>query len=343
MKKITLFLLITLSAFGAIAQKSVNFQKTNLKAVFALAKAQNKNVFLEIYAIGCPHCESFKKTFDNNVGVATYFNQKFISYQMEWNSPEFREFAKKHTIYVLSTPLMSFWDNNENLLHIQPAGDEQNNEKSLKDMADRATNPQQQSASWKGFFKQGVHDDSFLIEYGYNCRFVCDTTGNIEAMNAYALNQKPENMSSQTNFLVLQKVIMDDDNILFKNMMNQLPDFYAKFGKENVVRTAENVIMFSLYSGRGKTYSVERLAEMKANLRKIGVDDRSILIRFWMIETAALFKLGQEEKAADMINEVYKSTKTIDPKDAIFAEKYIKEKTQNPAILSKLEWIYKKK
>ena len=321
--------------------QGIKFVKTSLKNAFEIAKKQNKPVFVEIYAIGCPHCENFKKTFDTNPNVGAYFNQKFISYQVEVNSPEGREFRTKHNIYVLSTPMMSFWDKDEKLMHIQVSGDEQNNEKSLKEMADRAVDSTKNSASWKNYFQQGVRDDNFLIEYGYMSRMICDTTANIAAMNAFAEKQQSTNFQNPINFLVLRKVIIDDENPLFKYVVNNLEAYYAKYPKQDVVSTVENTVMYSLYSSRANRFSLEKMAAMKETLRKIGIDKQSIAGRFLLPETKVLFTTNQPEKAIELIDNFYKGLKTIDKKDGEFIEKYVRGFTQDESILSKINWIFK--
>lgn len=342
LKTVALFiaLLFTQSINAQII--GVKFVKTSLKNAFEIAKKQNKPVFVEIYAIGCQHCENFKNTFDTNPTVGAYFNQKFVSYQVEVNSSEGREFRKKHSIYVLSTPMMSFWDKDENLMHIQVSGDEQNNEKSLKEMADRAIDSTKNSASWKNYFQQGMRDDNFLIEYGYMSRIICDTTANIAAMNAFAEKQQSTNFQNPMNFLVLQKVIIDDENPIFKHVVNNLDTYYTKYSKKDVVSTVENTVMYSLYSSRANNFSLEKIAVMKETLRKIGIDKQSIGGRFLLPETRLLFNTNQPEKAIELIDDFYKGLKTIDKKDGEFIEKYVRRFTQDETILSKINWIYKK-
>ena len=45
------------------------------------------------------------------------------------------------------------------------------------------------------------------------------------------------------NFLVLQKVVIDDENPLFKHVVNNLDTYYAKYPKKDVVATVENTVM----------------------------------------------------------------------------------------------------
>ncbi|MEA5461308.1 thioredoxin family protein [Arcicella sp. LKC2W] len=342
LKNITLFTILLFTQTLNAQTKGISFVKTGLKSAFEIAKKQNKPVFIEIYANGCPHCENFKKTFDTNPKVGAYYNQRFVSYQVEVNSAEGRALRQKHNIYVVATPTMSFWDKDENLLHIQPAGDEQNNEAYLKTLADRAIDPTKNTASYKGYFEQGVQEDNFLIEYAYMCRMICDTTYNIAAMNTYAKKQEAAGFTSPSNFLVLQKVVLDDENTLFKHVVNNLDSYYAKYGKKEVVSTVENIVMYSLYCSRASNYSLEKLATMKDNLRKIGIDKQSIAGRFLLIETRALFKANQAAKAIEVIDEFYKGVKTIDKKDAEFIEKYVRGYVQDNTQLSKLQWIFNK-
>jgi hypothetical protein len=319
----------------------IKFTKISLARAFEIAKEQNKPVFVEIYAIGCHHCENFKKFVDSNAGVGKYYNDKFVSYQLEVNSPEGQAFRKKHNIYVLSTPLMSFWSPDETLLHIQTSGDEQNNEPTLKAMADRAIDPTKNSASWKNYFQQGVNDDNFLIEFGYMSRMICDTVSNMAAMKTFADKQASTGFQNPINFLVLQKVVIDDENGIFKHIVNNLDAFYAKYPKKDVISTIENIVMYSLYCSRANDYSLEKIAEMKGNLAKIGIEQKSIAGRFLLLETRAFFKANQPEKAVELIDIFYKGLKSIDKKDGEFIDKYVHGFTQDETVLSRIHWIYK--
>jgi hypothetical protein len=170
----------------------------------------------------------------------------------------------------------------------------------------------------------------------------CDTTQNIAAMNAYAQKQEAAGFNNPSNFLILQKVIIDDENVLFKHMMNNLPAYYAKNDPKLVNSTAENIVMYSLYCSRAEGYSLEKVAEMKANLKKVGIDDKSIAGRFLLLETKKLFQAGQNDKAAEVIDSFYKGVKNIDKKDAQFIEKYVLGFTQDEAVMKKLNWIFVK-
>ena len=94
-------------------------------------------------------------------------------------------------------------------------------------------------------------------------------------MQRYA-QQEQENGFPGDYFLVLQKVVMDDENPLVLHSLNNLETYYANHGKEEVNAALENIIMFSLMSSRAATFGASKLAFMKVALAKIGVDQQSI-------------------------------------------------------------------
>ena len=118
--------------------------------------------------------------------------------------------------------------------------------------------------------------------------------------------------------------------------------FYTKYPKKDVVSTVENTVMYSLYSSRANNFSLDKITEMKETLNKIGIDKQSIAGRFLLPETRLLFNANQPEKAIEVIGNFYKGVKNIDKKDGEFIEKYVRGFTQDEAILSKINWIYKK-
>ncbi len=80
--------LLILLFSGIVATAQIAFTPKSIAAAFEQGKAMGKPVFIEIYADGCHHCEAFKRTFDTDKTVGAFYNQNFISYQVEVNSEE---------------------------------------------------------------------------------------------------------------------------------------------------------------------------------------------------------------------------------------------------------------
>lgn len=340
MQKITIITLGLLVSVFAHAQ--INFKAKSIKEAFEQGKAQGKPVFVFIYADGCPHCEAYMKTFGQDKTVGEFYNQQFVNAKVEVNSEEGRKFRGEQDIYVMSTPLLTFWSADTTLLSIAPAGDEQNNTAGILQFGERAINPNTQWSSYKKAFKNGEADPNFLVNTAYLARYTCDTLLNIGAMQRYAQQQQATGFEND-DFVILQKVIMDDENPLFLHCVNNLAMYQQKYGNEEVNHTLENIVMFSLYSSRAATYSPSKLAFMKSVLGKIGVDGQNIKGRFLLPETGSLFRKGKNAEAIGLINDFFKGVENPHPEEIDFVFNYVQTYTQDSNLLQQLAWLKEKK
>lgn len=342
MKKYLIIFLILSFISKINAQKGTAFLQTgNLRTVFDLAKAQNKNVFLEVYAPTCHVCSAFKPTFELQQ-VGNYYNQNFISYKLDITTPEGSAFLKKQDLYILSTPTLLFFDKEVKLIHISILGENNNSGQVLIEAGTKALNPSQRTSAYKASYRNGNRETNFLIEYGLISRVMRDTIDNMSAMNAYAKKIPKSQYGNNTNFLLLQKVVIDDENEIFKAMMNNLNDFYAKNDKKLVNQTAENIIMYSLYSSRGMRYSTIKINTVRSNLAKLGIDKNSIDGRIWREESKAFFRENQPAKAMVVLNKLI-GVKT-DKTSYLFLSNWVKSSTSDKnALATATQWSLKGK
>jgi thiol-disulfide isomerase/thioredoxin len=342
MKKISLLLLLTLSLSVVKAQKGTAFlQGGNLRTPFDLAMAQNKPVMLEVFAPTCHVCNAFKPTFEN-AQVGNYINQNFISYKLDITTPEGAAFLNKQGLWIASTPTLLFFDKNVKLMHVSVLGENMNTPQTLIDAATKALNPAQRTTAYKASYQSGNREPTFLIEHAFISRIMRDTVSNITAMNEYAKKTPVSKYGNNTNFLVLQKIIMDDENPLFKYMIAHLDEYNKKYDKTLVKQTAENILMYSLYSARGMKYSVAKINTVRANLAKLGVDKKSIDGRVWREETNAYFREKKPAQAMKILEGLLdaKSTK----ESYKFLSNWVKTKTSDKAALAKAAaWAVKGK
>lgn len=342
MKKISLLIILSFSLSVAIAQHGTAFlQGGNLRTPFDLATAQNKPVMLEVYAPTCHVCNAFKPTFED-AQVGNFINQNFISYKLDITTPEGTAFLNKQGLWIASTPTLLFFDKNVKLMHVSVLGENMNSPQILIDAATKALNPKQRTAAYKASYQAGNREPNFLIEHAFISRIVRDTVSNIAAMSEYAKKMPVSKYGNNSNFLVLQKVIMDDENPLFKYMMAHLDEFNKKYDKITVKQTAENILMYSLYSPRGMKYSVGKINTVRANLIRLGVDKKSIDGRLWREETNAYFRENKPAQAMKILEGLLdaKSTK----ESYKFLSNWVKMKTSDKVALAKAAaWAVKGK
>jgi thiol-disulfide isomerase/thioredoxin len=343
MKKIVLnLILLMIIANISNAQKGVNFVVGgNLRTVFDLAKMQNKAVFLEAYAPTCHVCIAFKPTFELPL-VGDFYNRNYISYKLDVTTTEAQAFLQKQKIWIPSTPTLLFFDKEVKLLHIAVMGENTNTAQVVIDAAGKALDPKRRSTAYKASFQSGVRDPNFLIDYAFMARIMKDTTDNIAAMKAYASKTPSSQYTNNSNFLVLQKVIMDDENPIFTYMMTHLAEYNAKYDKALVKQTAENIIMYSLYSSRGSRSSVAKINQVKANLTKLGIDKKSIAGRVFREETTALFREGKPDQAIKVLESLIDSR--TDKNAYLFLSNFVRARTADKNALAKAAtWAAKAK
>lgn len=329
-KYLALYICISVSYISF--SQTAFLQNGNLRTVFDVAKSQNKPVFIEVYSPTCHVCQAFKPTFDQKA-VGDFYNKNFISYKLDVESEEAQGFLGKQNIWISSIPTLFFFDKNVNLQHIAVMSETRNTAQVVIDAAKVALNPTARVANYKSRFQAGERDANFLTEVMLMARIQKDTLLNIDAANAYFKTQKPTDYTNKTNQLVLEKAIMDAENPLFRYMIANLPKYYAVRKKEEVNTIAENILMWTLYSSRGQNFNSTKLAQLKNDLAKVGVDAKSIAGRVWMHEASAFFREKQSAKAIAVIENRVKGMK-VSVGEAKYLCGFVKSKTADKSALA---------
>lgn len=262
-----LFILIATSVKGWSQNTGpgVYFEKTSLEQIQKKAARLRKPIFIELYSPSCHVCESFKPTF-NKAEVGKFYNGQFLNYKLNIDSKESQAFIQKQNLFIPSLPLLLFYDADLNLNHIQIV----NNEASeLINAAKRSQAPGSRGIDFKKIYAAGERNQNFLIEYGFFSRITRDTIANIQAVESYIHAIKTSEFESQTNFLVIQKVVMDVFNPLFDHFINHKESYEKKYTKQMVDDTAENIIMTTLFSSRSTQFSKSQFDLIQEYLLKL--------------------------------------------------------------------------
>lgn len=306
MKKILLLLLV---AHVALAQKAgIQFKTTPIASVFQEARRTGKPVFVEIFSPTCHTCQSFIPTLaDGRVGK--FYNDKFLSTKLDIAQPATQAFLNSRRLFVPSLPLFLYFDPQQNLVHFAMSN---NTTDEVIRHGSNALDTQARSQNMKSRYQQGERSTSFLIDYAMYARVTKDTVANMAAMNEYARQQSPATYTNQTNWLALQKLVLDFENPMFQYMIGHMDAYRKAYGADQAFQVAENILMSSLFSGRGAQFPIAKIIQVKQDLVKIGVDPKSAANRTLLPEVSAYFRARQTAKAADrMDNQVNSNQLTI--------------------------------
>jgi thioredoxin 1 len=110
MKNIIFTILLAGAAFAYYSYKNpkvnfkedtkggIQFHKGTWAEAMALAKKDNKLVFLDVYASWCGPCKRLKKNTFSNSKVGTYFNERFINVSLDGEEGEGVSVSEKYNV-----------------------------------------------------------------------------------------------------------------------------------------------------------------------------------------------------------------------------------------------------
>ena len=336
MNRLNWFFVVLLSVTTVFAQKGIDFRSESIDQVFQNARRTGKPVFVEIYSPDCHVCQSFMPTLaDPRVGK--FYNEKFVSKKLELMNQSTQDWLKAHRLYVPSLPLFLYFDGQQTLIHYAMSN---NSADEVIRHGTVATDPKKRAQTFRQRFEKGEREANFLIDYGMYAKVTTDTVGNLKAMEAYAKQQPASTYANQTNWLVLQKLIMDSDNPLAVYFINN-QGAYKQYGPQPVHDVAENIIMSSLYCSRAGRYEPSRILRIRDQLVKIGVPPQVAANRTLLPEVGAYFRAKQTEKATARMDKKANTAPLTVP-EFIYICRYFNKNSPDPAdVPTVIKWSNK--
>ncbi|WP_288428263.1 thioredoxin family protein [uncultured Spirosoma sp.] len=341
MKKLLALLLLTHLAMGqktATKSGGIQFKSGPVAGIFQEARRTGKPVFIEIFSPTCHVCQSFVPTLaDSRVG--RFYNDKFVSTKLDIALPSTQQFLNSQKLFVPSLPLFLFFDPQQNMIHFAMSN---NSVDEVIRQGTIALNPQMRSQNMKARYQQGERGANFLIDYAMQCRVTKDTASGIAAMNDYAKTQSPANYASQTNYLALQKLVLDFENPMAQYMFANLGK-YKQYDNENFTahQVAENILMSSLYSGRGAQYPISKILQIRQDLVKIGIEPKVAANRTLLPEVNAYFRARQTAKAVERMDNQTTSNQLSVPEYIYIAHLFNRSSPDPSDVPTVVKWTSK--
>ena len=100
---LSLLLLLMMQPVSAQQEQGIHFFKGTFEDALKEAQRQNKPLFVDFYATWCVPCKKMEKTVFTQPEVGAYFNERFISLQLDAEKPENVETAKKYKVEAFPT------------------------------------------------------------------------------------------------------------------------------------------------------------------------------------------------------------------------------------------------
>lgn len=302
-----------------------------LDEIFKKAEKENKPIFFEAFLPTCSHCIAYDKTL-SLPAIKTYLDKNYHAYQLDLSKRENNAFLRSRKIFIPSTPSFIVFSPKGKVWNIEPVGEATNSVAGIIKLLDAAKNPQQNQAQLLERYGAGERNKENMISAAYFTRLSLDTLKNVALVNDLVQLIKPEEFEGETSFLLIQKVMMDDNNALFQHFITHIKNYESKFDSLEVKQTAENTIMTSLYSGRARSYSPERLQRLKDGLQAIGLKPQQIAARFIYLEVLIDLDKKLVDQAVTRVKNYY-GGKAIPEKEKEFWCKLLKKSGSNECLL----------
>lgn len=315
-----------------VTSEGIIFYANNVDQIFAQAKAENKPVFIEIYSESCHVCQTFIPIFKEKA-VTDFYTKNFLNYKIEVSAPEFQSFLLAQKIFVPSLPMLLYFDQDRKLMHL---GITDANGEKVIEQGKIALDPNQRAATMKKRFETGEKSTQFLIDYALYSRVTMDTLMNRKTMEVYA-KQVPENTyTSVTNFLAVQKLLMDVENPMGTYFVNNLPAYRKLHEPATVNNVAENLIMSSLYSSFGNVYTSDKIKQMQEYLINAQIEPQLAKNRVLLPLINAYFREKTPAKAVELVN-IHITQVPIKVPDYLYLIKYFNEKSPDAGYVPSAE------
>lgn len=309
-----------------------------VEEAFALAKKQNKLVFIECYSPTCPVCQTMEPLF-KNPEVAKFYNTNFVSYKLDVGNQEQVAFLNQKNIFLPSFPQFLFFNADGQLVH---QGDVVNTVASINGVASMALDPAKRASSYPERLAKGEASIDFLSAYANYALVAKDTVANLTAANRLFDIYPKDKIGSQESWRLTKKCVRDIDNGFAKYWFDHVPQA-AAFEKADGHEGLENnilgaIIQASLYSPRGLQYTSTQLQRVKALMGKAGAGQYAEGVT-WEYEIRALIRENKAPQALPIGARMYERYKQ-NPPSVIYIAKVFNDLYPNSSYVAQVKpWL----
>lgn len=223
-----LFLIFALSFSAAQAQDGISFIDTpeSWDSILAVAKQQNKPIFIDTYASWCMPCKSMKKKVFSKDAVGEYYNANFINVRIDTETKLGQQLVNSHAIDAYPTFL--FFAPNGALKHRVSGFFE---DSLFVQVGKDALDPLKQSENLSHRYEQGERAPDFLYQYAY---IAFRNNNSIYPTLADSYLKTQTDWKQERTLRLIFELIDDVNTGAYGFYLTNQPDFEKIFGRDLV-------------------------------------------------------------------------------------------------------------
>ena len=270
---LTLFLLFA-SFTGFNQNRSITFIDSSWSSILVQAKAQNKMIFLDAYAVWCGPCKWMSSNMFTNDSIADYYNKTFICASLDMEKGAGIQLAKVYK--VKAYPTLLFITPDGEMVH-KRVGAPQKVQDYL-DMGVIALTPGEGLSDCEKKFQAGDRDPQFILKYLGRLKDAYTPVD--EPLKQYFSTPKDTNLLSRPNWEIIYQYLTNADLPVFDYLLKHQQDYAKLYTADSVNSKIYNVYLQSLIAiKRSRTLNLEETYKiLKQKIMDSGYDQAEKVI-----------------------------------------------------------------
>ena len=300
----TLYILLLNFCFSPTASAQTNGIQfgNDFEEALEMAKAQDKNVFVDVYADWCMPCKMMDRNVFTDKEVAEFMNERFVSVKIDAERRG-RKFARKNKVYAF--PTLLFFNSSGEEMHRVLGFANENRLMRSADMSFR--NPSKQLKAFKEDYKRKKNDPIFLEDYIAFAEQIEDYELADKIAEQYAKNYRKARKVDWMDFVL--KYVYKEKSKLFTLLKEYKEDFNQLYGEETVNNVFMEIIINSAIGDKEEPETQDVIQDSRKKINKYGIkvsDDQllpSIAARVFNIEIPFKNDDARTDLAARVLND----------------------------------------
>ncbi len=270
MKKIilTIFLLQCITMLAPAQNRNINFIEKPWTEIVAMAKTQNRIIFLDAYTTWCGPCKWMAANMFTNDTIADLYNNTFVCAHFDMEKGEGVQLAAQYK--VKAYPTLLFIDGNGEVVHKRVGAPQKVSD--YIEMATVAVTPGEGVTALQKQYESGKREGTFMLKYLDRLQGAYIPTQ--EPLEDYFTTLSDADFLQPVNWQIIYQFANDRNSRGFRVLQARQKDFEKHYPSDSVNQKLFNVYLQSLASmPRSRTFTETAYVQVKKQIRESGYSD----------------------------------------------------------------------
>jgi thiol-disulfide isomerase/thioredoxin len=269
MKKffLTISIVVTLSLSDGFSQnRSISFSEKPWAEIQAVAKKENKLIFLDAFAAWCGPCKWMAANIFTNDTIADYYNKTFVCAKIDMEKGEGITLARQFE--VRAYPTLLFIDADGNMVHKKVGAARKIKE--YIDLGITAQDPEKCFAATLKKYQAGSLDPAFMMIFLKNLQDAYIPVD--EPLKKYIATQKSDDLINRVNWNIIFNFSVDMNSPEFIYLVGHHKEFEQRYTGDSVQSKIYQVYSYELNKiSRTRPFSQSNWDNLIETIKKSGL------------------------------------------------------------------------